>query len=457
MCIPGNELLSQYKVMLHRCFQVTRATVNITVDIATFVYLKLIQVQNLKVDSGVPISMSWWCTNDTEVEYVCLQLRTPILTSKRFFIMGFSINIFDGSELFYSLTLAGKHENRFYKTHAQCLLDGQQSTQKQVIRMAEDMTEAHKLLNQSVCDLGTFQHGEVNQPQLQPTIVWYTLQCNLHTNPPTHHTKGGAPVLGFDPEVILSYGVSAVSITSLAPVLLYNARYVSTWPLPKRLLYNQIMTLFLSHLVTVVGMGANDNWTICKIIGALIHYLWLSMYCWTVICAWHMYVIFAVRMKRMRIVDEQTFKTLYLRYRVFGYGCPLLFVMPAAILDILQWQHIYGSWVCFIADYETLVFLFAIPIGFSCLFNVLAYATTTYNMFIITTRVSVIKYSFEFYVKLFVKMWFMLNFTSVSAFLAIIINNKTAWYVFICMYGLQSIVSSVLLGFHNNDSKSKLR
>ena len=177
---------------------------------------------------------------------------------------------------------------------------------------------------------------------------------------------------------------------SIAPTLVYNKRYVSKWPLPKRLLYNQIMTLFVSHLVTVLGIRANDNVILCKIVGVLIHYLWLSMYSWTSICAWHMYSVFAIRMKRMRIIDEQTVKSLYLRYRLYGYVCPALIITPAVILDILKRKPIYGQNICYVSDTETLMFLFVMPVACSCFFNILVYFTTTYNIISNTRNMSVL-------------------------------------------------------------------
>lgn len=69
-----------------------------------------------------------------------------------------------------------------------------------------------------------------------------------------------------------------------------------------------------------------------------------------------MYYVFAVRLKRMRIVDAQTVKDLDIRYRVCGYGCPLLLVVPVAIVDIVQLKTIYGSVVCYLKDYFFSVF-----------------------------------------------------------------------------------------------------
>lgn len=163
-----------------------------------------------------------------------------------------------------------------------------------------------------------------------------------------------------------------------------------------------------------------------------------------------MHSIFAIRLKSMRIFDEQKVKSLYLRYRLYGYVGPFLFVSPAVIFEILQWKRIYGPDICYVTDKEALMFLYIIPVAFNGFFNVLAYFTTTYNIVLKTRNMSILKYDCVFYMKLFVNMWFMVSLTSISVIVAVVMNDTSAWYVFICMYGVQSIASSILLGFHKD-------
>ena len=444
--IENDQCVSDVKPWPHlafifKCFQVTHGLEKITVDMAIFVYLRYLKVNNVNDDTGVPIRMFNFCNQDMNVEFFCFGFVYKIQVPQSIYTRaGFVIHITDWSELFYSLTLSVQRYAEIRETYTVCTMNVDPKLSGDSWEVV-DTTKATALLAQSVCDTAS---GELYP--LYTTVLWESLNCYFNTDP---LTKGKAhQLLGLKVEVILSYSTSGVSIMSLAPVLLYNARYVSKWSLPKRLLYNQIMTLFVSHLVTVLGISANDNAILCKVAGVLIHYLWLSMYCWTSICAWHMYSVFAIRMKRMRIIDEKTVKCLYLRYQLFGYVCPLLLVTPAIILDILQMKHIYGPKICCVSDYETLIFLFVIPIAFSCFFNMLTYFTTTYAIFTNTRNMSVLKYNCVFYMKLFVKMWFMMSLTSVSAFLAIAINKTSTWYFFICVYGVQSIASSILLGFH---------
>ena len=446
-CVPDAIVKHQpRRAFIRRCFQVTRGLENITVEMATFVFLNYLKLKNVNEDTGVPILISNYCNQDVNVEFFCFEFANKIQVPQSINAnAGFVIHITDGSDLFYSLTLSIQTYVNIKATYTQCNMNSSSKGAGDSWDVV-DTTKATALLAQYVCDIG---NGELNP--LYTTVLWETLNCEFHIDPLTFDTKGKAhQLLGLSVEVVLSYITSGVSIISLAPTLLFNARYVSKWPLPKRLLYNQIMTLFISHLVTVLSINANDNAILCKASGVLIHYLWLSMYCWTSICAWHMYSVFAIRMKRMRVIDDQTVTILYLRYRLCGYVCPLLLVAPAVILDILQMKHIYGPQICYVSDYESLLFLFVIPIGFSCFFNMLTYFTTTHAIFMNTRNMSVLKYNCVFYMKLFVKMWFMTSLTSVSAFLAIVINNTSTWYFFICVYGVQSIASSILLGFHKD-------
>ena len=457
---PGTRILTT-----SICFLVTRGSGNITDDLTTLAITKYIQLNNQNKLPGFPIARMYFCNMDMGVEYVCFEYLDYWRSYKR---TAFAIHIRDASGILISLVLSVtyvstpplstacsiKYRNNVntntvnsntvnsntVKSSIFIPNSIQTSPQWEVI----DMKKAATILKHFMCDI-----GDDELDPLLNVVKWETINCQIYTNVFTNNTNEQTNQgFGLFVNVILSYSMSAVSIVSLAPPLLYNARHVSKWPLPKRVLYNQILTLFLSHLVTVLGISANDIAIICKVAGALIHYLWLSMYCWTSICAWHMYTVFACRLKSMRLVDKQTVMVLYLRYRLFGYLCPFLLVSPAAILDLLQWKHIYGPNVCYVSDYETLLFLFMIPIAFSCFVNILAYFTTIYNIVLKTRNMSVLKYDCVFYTKLFVKMWFMLSLTSVSAITAVLINNTIAWYLFICMYGVQSIASTFLLGFH---------
>ena len=486
------------------CFLVTRGSANITDDITTLVFLKYAQlnIQNNVPDS--PIEHAYFCNKNFEVEYVCFQYFVETQDFKLFNKRtGFAIHISYESELIINLVLSVKYINtpphdsactNSYTTksnyansstgnsktinsnsgnlktvnsnsgnsnsvntnstnsstvdsntiksntaNSKKLIPDSRGNSLQLWKVV-DMAKAVTILKHVMCDIGD---GELDP--LVNTYVWETINCQIHTDVFTNNTTD--EISNIDVDVILSYSMSAVSIVSLAPTLLCNARYVSKCPLPKRLLYNQVLTLFLSHLVTVLGISANDIIVLCKIAGVLIHYLWLTMYFWTSIGAWHMYSVFALRLKKLRIVDEETVRILYLRYRLFGYLFPFLLVLPAVILDFLQWKHIYGPSICYVSDYETLLFVLLLPIAFSCLFNMLTYFTTIYHIVLNTRNMSVIKYDCVFYIKLFGKMWFMLSLTSGSAMLAIMVNNTTTWYVFICMYGVQSIASSILLCF----------
>ena len=433
-------------IPLTKCFQVMHGSGNITDDIATLVLLKYHRLYNQNLPPDSTTKLTYLCSkDDMHLGYVCFQHHSQIMVSWAVYsntMRGFAIHITNDYGLYYSMILSAKYLSEILRTHTWCKFNPN-SIHTPLWELV-DISQSDALLKNYMCD--------IDDGELDPTlnvVIRETVRCQIHTDVFTNDTNDNSHQTSvFDVDVILSYGMSAVSITSLAPTLLYNARYVSRWPLPKRILYHQVLTLFLSHLVTVVGLSANDIVSLCKTAGVLIHYLWLTVYCWTSIFAWHMYAVFAARLKSLRIIDKHTVTWLYLRYRLVGYLLPLLIVSPAAFWDIFQSTNIYGPNVCYLSDYEALLFLFMIPISLSCFFNILVYFTTTYNIVLNTRNMSVLKYDCVFYMKLFLKMWFMLSLASVSAIFAVIINNTIVWYIFICMYGVQSIASSILLGFH---------
>lgn len=198
------------------------------------------------------------------VAYVCFDYFVKVNSlTRRGALTGLAIHITDGSELFYSLIKSVKYVH-ILRTHTQCHMTPRY---KYLEWKDINMTKAAQLINNAFCDI---DDGEL-EPFLN-AVVWETVICQIHKKNSPKNTIAKmhqAYILGT--EVILSYVMSGVSIVSLAPTLLYNAKHVSNWPLPKRILYNQVLTLFLSHFVTVIGLGANDQVIVCKIAGVLIH------------------------------------------------------------------------------------------------------------------------------------------------------------------------------------------
>ena len=442
-CVPKNVMPpKKVRTFFPQCFQVIRGSGNITLEIATLIYIKYMQIHNVEVNrSNNPLLRVVWCNDDLKFEYVCFSFTYKLFSDLFDDLRGFTILITDWTGLTYS---ASKSIHPMYLIapiylYKQCPVNSNLK-QNGIPTTLDNMTDVSTLLTRTVCD----------NHELLPRVE--IMQCQIHKNILTHDTNTISHRDTFDlrPEVILSFAMSSLSIVTLAPSLLYNWKFVAKWPLPRKIFYHQILMLLFSHLVTVLGMGANDIAVVCRVIGGIIHFLWLSMYCWTTVCAWHLYNVFAIRIKRMRIVDKQTAKSLFLRYRLCAYLGPLICIVPAVILEVLQWKQVYGASVCFISDNEILIFFFLFPIGFSCLFNILAYIATAYHVKLQSRAIFVLKSSLVFYAKIFVKIWFMLSLTSVSVFFAITVNTKTTWYVFICLYGVQSIASAILLGIQKD-------
>lgn len=141
---------------------------------------------------------------------------------------GFSINITDGIGLFYSIRYNSLKESLIkyrYKSseiHTQCALNGYHPNDEQTVEVNMEeakkhsnyehtvevnMEETKKHLNEAVCE-----HGDINQLHMHPIMTLKTLQCNLNTDLLTQYTNDKSKILGLDSKVILSYGISGISI-----------------------------------------------------------------------------------------------------------------------------------------------------------------------------------------------------------------------------------------------------
>ena len=192
--------------------------------------------------------------------YVCFHYHFTLMMSWAVYsntMRGFAIHITNEYGLYYSMILSAKYLSNILYTHTSCKINPN-SIHTPLWELV-DISQADSVLKNSMCDI---DDGELD-PMLNVAIR-ETIHCQIHANVFTKDTNDNSHQRSvLDVDVILSYGMSAVPITSFAPTFLYNARYVSRWPLPRRILYNQVLTLFLSHLVTVVGLSANDIVSLC--------------------------------------------------------------------------------------------------------------------------------------------------------------------------------------------------
>ncbi|CAG7678353.1 unnamed protein product [Allacma fusca] len=173
--------------------------------------------------------------------------------------------------------------------------------------------------------------------------------------------------------------------------------------LPGWLAMSEFATLFFSHLLFGVNFLLSDwnstRFLSCVAVGASVHFFYISGYCWlTAIC---FSLFFTFRKLTSARTDEDD-GMLYIKYALFGWGFPLVFVAIAIILDIVYSYDPcnqvrvpqYGVESCFISTNASGPYVIY-PVSLLVVVNTLLFSITSCKLYAYSKSNSITKESFS--------------------------------------------------------------
>jgi len=175
---------------------------------------------------------------------------------------------------------------------------------------------------------------------------------------------------------ILTYLCFSTSIVALIGLLIYNRKHQLNLNIPGSNLENLSISLLLTNVLFMFGIGASSVWKVCYIIGVALHYLWLSVFSFMTISV--VYITSSLLQMTSRGTRQE--EDIARRRRVItviGLLLPILFVGPAVGIDQLGHDYLssgYGKSVCFPNKYPANVIFFSGPVIFSLLINLICLA-----------------------------------------------------------------------------------
>ncbi|GFO02580.1 G-protein coupled receptor mth [Plakobranchus ocellatus] len=121
---------------------------------------------------------------------------------------------------------------------------------------------------------------------------------------------------------------------------------------------------------------------LCKAVGITTHFMWLSMFCWSFTCCFHMFQIFTSK-TRSAILTERAKMVRTLRKALFCAGAPILviLVVVATSLANSEWKYFgYGRFSCYL-DTQTLIIAAVVaPLCVMVVSNLVFFAVTVYKI-----------------------------------------------------------------------------
>jgi hypothetical protein len=182
-----------------------------------------------------------------------------------------------------------------------------------------------------------------------------------------HHLT---PERTLNAEIIVSITCSSLSILSLfVTFVVYCIIPKLRTPLPGKNNVSLTVHLLIAQTLLLVGsLGPFEQYsTGCKVVGVLIHFIWLCTIFWMNVCTYHMFRVLAKTHASVTDYGSKTF-TLYLFY---VYIMSATFVLANLISSIVTSGNIgYGGKFCYITSREKLMFTFVLPTLVTIVINI---------------------------------------------------------------------------------------
>lgn len=217
--------------------------------------------------------------------------------------------------------------------------------------------------------------------------------------------------------------------------------------IPGSNLENVSVSILISNVLFMVGIGASDIEVVCYVIGVFLHYLWLSVFSFMSISSFYI----AGNLIKLRSNGPNTKGGKRRRRRcllLIGMVIPLLFVCPAVTLDNFDNKSLvagYGKDMCFPNQYPANVIFFSGPVMFSLLGNFACLLAVIFKMCRLNLEIGPISKSPPYtnaiiYLRLMIISGILWIFSLVASV------NESEWltYCFTVLCGLQGLFITVV-------------
>ena len=136
------------------------------------------------------------------------------------------------------------------------------------------------------------------------------------------------------------------------------------------------VSLIVAGILFMFGIGANRDQTACVVMGIVLHYLWLSVFCFMSLGV--IYLVYDISHMRAQPINSRDSVCKIFVFRVIGLCLPMLLVVPAVMLEFIssnEFSPNYGGSICFPTKYPAVVIFVAGPITFSVALNLISLIT----------------------------------------------------------------------------------
>jgi hypothetical protein len=230
------------------------------------------------------------------------------------------------------------------------------------------------------------------------------------------------------------------TVCVLLSVITY-CRFPSLRTLPGRHTLYRMCSLLLAQLTFLGGIGLTDYLLACTAAAIAIHYGWLCVFSWMLLCTFLMLRVFRSKLPSPAQSNNVPFLLLAL---LCGYGAPALVVTTMAILQFcncVPFKISYGSnRVCFICSQYVIIATFAAPVGAMLVVNYIMFVMIMIQMKSSSiTSANTVTRSRRSNVAIYGRMSCLLGLTWVFDILGTVTDIQALWFAFIIATSLNGV------------------
>ncbi|XP_046380662.2 G-protein coupled receptor Mth-like [Haliotis rufescens] len=263
----------------------------------------------------------------------------------------------------------------------------------------------------------------------------------------------------FDKNIVLTFSPTSAIITticlfvSLVGLLITMVIYAVVKTLrniPGKILLSLTTSLFFANLAVLFAPRAESLPTLCKVIAALMHYLFLDAFLWMNVMAADVWFTFSKSF--VKAGDGGKSSKRFIFYNVYVRGVAIVLVTAAVTVDNVvsdsQFKPNYGRGLCWITNKRGLLVFFASPLFLLICLNLGFFFIAAKNIHDVKRKSAIYldkgdRSQFGIYVKLSVVM----GLTWVLGFLASLFPYTVMWCIYIIFNTLQGIFICVAFVF----------
>ncbi|KAK3586377.1 hypothetical protein CHS0354_000901 [Potamilus streckersoni] len=181
-------------------------------------------------------------------------------------------------------------------------------------------------------------------------------------------------VVSFEANTILSIICTFMSLICILMTLIVYIVFPELRTVPGQINMLLVISLIMAQVMYLVyEFTPTSTDPLCKGVGVLLHFFWLSAIFWMHMSTFHMFKKF-VRLSKPQPKTSST-KTVII-YTVIAIVSSLIFVLTNIITALVETDMVemgYGSQICYISSGKMVGFTFALPVGFVVLSNLVMF------------------------------------------------------------------------------------